>query len=84
MTLNANFKIACTVTFDTDGGTAVAPITVAQGEAVNKPLTSKSNYRFDGWYISGTDTKWNFSDPITENLVLKAKWIPNLPADEWY
>ncbi len=80
-TLVAKFAIACTVTFDTNGGTAVAPITVAQGVAINKPVTSKNGHRFDGWHISGTNIKWNFGDPVTEDMVLKAHWIPTLPID---
>ena len=81
MTLNADFAIARTVTFDTDGGSAVAPQVVGDGQIIPKPVTSKPNHRFNGWYIAGTSIKWNFSDPVTEDIVLKAHWIPTLPVD---
>lgn len=84
ITLTANFLVACTVTFDTNGGTAVPPMTVGKGEQIVKPAISKgTKYRLGGWYISGTTIKWNFSDPVTEDMVLKAKWIPTTPADDW-
>ena len=82
MTITAKFLIKRTVTFDTDGGTAVPPIEVADGHTIQKPVTSKNNHRFDGWYIKGTQIKWNFStDTVTEDIVLVAHWIPTLPID---
>ena len=82
MTLNAKFIIKRTVTFDTDGGYAVPPVEVADGSKIQKPVTSKNNHRFDGWYIKGTRIKWNFStDTVTEDIVLVAHWIPTLPID---
>ena len=46
----------CTVTFDTDGGTAVASITVPKNAKIGTlPVTSKEGYRFFGW----TDVKGN-------------------------
>lgn len=83
ITLEAKFLVAYTVTFDTDGGTAVAPVTVGEGQTISKPVTSKEKHKFLGWYIYGTTIQWNFNDPITENLVLKAHWTVRLPMDEW-
>ncbi len=53
----------------TSGGKVSEPIA---------PLLSyeTNGYRFSGWYISGTDTKWNFdTDIVTQDITLKAKVI---------
>ncbi len=70
-----------TITFDSNGGTAVAPVTVAQGELISPPTTTRFCHRFNGWYISGTSIKWDFDTPVTENMELKAHWVPTLPID---
>jgi len=66
----------CTVTFNTNGGTpeAIDPIKVAKGGTmgIDFPSTSKTGYRFLGWY-NETD-KYTESTPILKNVVLKAKW----------
>ena len=64
-----------TVTFDSDGGSAVAAQTVAEGGKVTKPADpTKVKHAFDGWYDEN-DSKWNFSTPITEDITLYAKWV---------
>lgn len=84
MTLNAKFLIKRTVTFDTDGGTAVPPIEVGDGLTIQKPVTSKNNHRFTGWKIKGTQILWDFAnDTVTEDIVLVAQWLPTLPIDPW-
>lgn len=35
---------------------------------------TKKGYTFKGWYIEGTNTKYNFNTKVTKNTVLKAKW----------
>ena len=67
-----------TVTFDAQGGSAVAPITnVASGSLIAEP--EEPDYEglfFEGWYKeAGTITPWNFAaDTITEDITLYAKW----------
>ncbi len=40
-----------TVAFDTDGGSAIASLTVEKGKEIECPAEpEKSGYRFDGWY----------------------------------
>ena len=46
--------------------------TVAQPEAPTKGETVEYRYVFNGWYNG--DAKWDFSTPITENVVLTAKY----------
>ena len=58
-----------TVTFDTDGGSPVAPITQNYGTAITKPADpKKTGYLFDGW-----DTAIPATMPA-RNLTIKAKW----------
>ena len=66
-----------TVTFDTKGGNAIAPVTVKEGEKVAEPTTAptKEGFTFDGWYTDDTyTTKYNFENAVTKNITLYAKW----------
>ena len=66
-----------TVTFNTDGGSAVASQTVEQGQKATRPSTAptKSGYTFDDWYTDTTyTTKFNFSNAITSDTTVYAKW----------
>lgn len=65
------------VTFNTNGGTAINPITVIYEALVSKPVIPiKTGYTFLGWYKdSQFTTPWNFTaDKITQNTTLYAKW----------
>ena len=66
-----------TVTFDVQGGSAVAPLTVEDGKTVEKPADpAKTSFTFGGWYReSAYTTQWNFeTDTVTEDITLYAKW----------
>ena len=69
-----------TVTFDTQGGSAVAPITnVASGSLIAEPEEpTYEGQTFGGWYREAeTTTMWDFtSDKVTEDMILYAKWMP--------
>ena len=66
-----------TVTFNTDGGTDVAPQTVDHGGKVAKPANpTKTGYKFAGWYTEA-DTEFDFNTPITSATTLYAKWNAN-------
>ena len=57
-----------TVTFNTDGGTAVVSQQVEEGGFVEKPTSpTKDGYTFERW-------SYNFSMPITKNTVIVAQW----------
>lgn len=63
-----------TVTFDSDGGSDVAPAIVKYGEKVTKPTDPvKTDFIFSGWYNS--ETEFNFDTAISSDLTLKAKWV---------
>lgn len=66
-----------TVTFNSNGGTAVPSQTVPHGSSLTKPADpSRPGFRFSGWFRDSTLTvPWNFaSDVVTSNITLYAKW----------
>jgi len=67
-----------TVTFNSNGGTAVNPITnVTHGSTISSPADpTKNGYSFGGWYRdTGLVYQWNFAaDTVTANITLYAKW----------
>jgi uncharacterized repeat protein (TIGR02543 family) len=67
-----------TITFDTDGGSAIDPITLPVGTPLTKPEDpTKDGYTFDGWEPEFPDTM------PAQSVVLKAKWTKNPdPAPE--
>lgn len=67
-----------TVTFNSDGGTAITPQTVRKGSLATRPADpQKEGYIFLGWFIS--DDLYDFSTPVNSNITLTAKWeLPDL------
>ena len=65
-----------TVTFDTDGGTAIEDQLVRDGQTAEEPAApTKSGYTFDGWYEEDTfTTAFDFDTPITANTTVYAKF----------
>lgn len=66
-----------TVTFNSDGGSAVASQTVADGGLVTEPdAPTKDGYTFDAWYADAEHTDaWVFAtDTITADTTLYANW----------
>ena len=70
MTLTAQWRInRYTVTFDTDGGSAVAPITQDYGTAITAPADpTREGYTFIGWDKAIPTTM------PAENMTITAKW----------
>ena len=69
-------KASYTVTFDSNGGSAVKAQTVRNGAKASKPADpAKSGYAFKGWYSDKSLTKaFNFNSTVKSNLTLYAKW----------
>ena len=67
-----------TLTFDTLGGSRVAPVTVRHGLTVAKLADPVyGGFLFDGWYTDKTfRTLYNFASPLTTDTTVYAKWIP--------
>lgn len=66
-----------TLTFDTMGGSKIAPETVRHGLTVAKPKDPVNDgYWFDGWYTDKTyRTPYNFATPLTQDTTIYAKWF---------
>ena len=66
-----------TVSFDSNGGSAVASAQVNDGDKLTAPTQPvRKMYVFDGWYKdSGFTQVWDFdTDTVTKNITLYAKW----------
>ena len=65
-----------TVTFDTQGGSEIAPVTVEEGSKVSKPADpTREGYYFGGWYKDASyKNKFKFTTPITESVTAYARW----------
>ena len=64
-----------TITFDSDGGSAVAPLTIQKGTIPTKPADPvKEGFVFDYWFEKGKLTKFNFGNKLQRNVELVAAW----------
>ncbi|NCA68242.1 MAG: hypothetical protein EOM87_09305 [Clostridia bacterium] len=79
--------ITYTVTFNTNGGTEIASLTIQAGATISLPSSpTKTGYTFDGWYLdSGCNTSVEslLSGTISQNTTLYAKWTLK-DADTFY
>ena len=62
-----------TVEFDSNGGSKLDSVSVAEGEPIKAPADpTREGYTFEGWFYN--DTEWTFENPVTEDMTLVAKW----------
>ncbi len=69
--------LSYTITFNTDDGTAIVDVILAEGAVIPKPPDpTKALHNFDGWYKDADLTEpWDFdTDTITGSITLYAKW----------
>ena len=83
-----NSTTGFTVTFNSQGGSPVAPITeVESGETISKPTPdpTRDGHTFVGWFKEAAYTNaWNFeTDTVTRNITLHAKWNANPFLGAW-
>jgi len=71
----------CTVTFDSNGGTAVSAQSVSYGGKAVKPnAPTKSGMAFVRWVYAEDDanhregSEYNFNETVTKNIKLRAEW----------
>ena len=80
--------VTYTVTFETNGGSAVKAVTVDEGDAITSaPETKLDGYEFDGWYFSADlsdDALVTFPYTPAESTTLYAKWSKILTAADLY
>ena len=75
-TITAVYQENLTVTFDSAGGTAVAAVSVLEGETISAPTDpTRAGYTFDAWQLDEVD--FDFTDPITDDITLVAAWLEN-------
>ena len=82
MTVKATWTInKYTITFNTDGGSEIAPITQDYGTTIAKPTDpTKTGYTFAGWYTDAACTNaWNFGSNMLadHDMTLYARWVRN-------
>lgn len=63
-----------TVTFDSDGGSAVTAQKVLNSPAIKPSDPTKNGYLFAGWYLE--DMQYAFDTTVTTDITLKAHWTP--------
>ena len=69
-----------TVSFDSQGGSSVDPISgISSGATITRPTPdpTRSGHTFDGWFKEVACTNpWNFeTDTVTSTITLYAKWV---------
>ena len=71
-----------TITFNSQGGSAVAARTVAAGQQIGTlPIPTKANYTFNGWWTAASGgTQVTASTVVNNNMTLHARWISNAPT----
>ncbi len=77
--LKGQENVVYTVTFDSNGGSAVASQQVpsSTGIASEPAAPTKRGYDFAGWFSDRSLTAaWNFASAVTGNMTLYAKWTP--------
>lgn len=76
--LYAQWAMLYTVTFESNGGTAVAPIgDLESGTVIGEPPVSRPGYNFMGWFTDKEtfSNQWDFnSGTVIGNMTLYAKW----------
>lgn len=70
-----------TVTFDSDGGSAVSEQKLLNAPAVKPADPKKSGYEFAGWYLG--EEQYTFTANVTSNITLKAHWTPVTPSEKY-
>ena len=73
-------KVSYTITYDTNGGNAIDPVSYNIESTVTLPLPTRTGYTFAGWNVEKTTGNWsgtNLSGNVSAkygNVTLKAQW----------
>ena len=76
--LVASYKVTpkATVTIDLGDGSDISTTIVTSGSTIGKPADpAREGYRFTGWYAEGSDTPFDFGQPVTSDLSIRAHWV---------
>jgi uncharacterized repeat protein (TIGR02543 family) len=71
------------ITFDSHGGSAVAPMTVYEGEDATAPANpTRAGYTFKGWYNAATGgTAYTWPHAMVANVTMHAQWRATITFD---
>lgn len=76
-----------TITFDTNGGSGIPPVSKAPGSEISAPADpTKEGYIFGGWYTdNGTfNNAFTFNVMPEADITLYARWIADIDITETY
>ncbi|WEV46538.1 InlB B-repeat-containing protein [Bifidobacterium sp. ESL0690] len=83
ITIRPVWKAQLTITFDVEGGSAIAPRIVAEGDKFGQlPTPTRTGYRFDGWFVESMLRSLVPYDPnatISGNVTVVAQWTKIAP-----
>lgn len=87
VTLVAEWKEATrTVTFNTNGGSTISPVTVKKDSTINLDdyLPTRNNYEFVAWFLdSNFEQQVNGEYIVTTDITLYAKWNNKSYSPKW-
>ncbi|MCL2177260.1 MAG: InlB B-repeat-containing protein [Firmicutes bacterium] len=73
-----------TVTFNTHGGSTIAPQTIASGQTATRPSDdpTRANRTFANWFtLPNGGQLFDFTTPITQNTTIHAQWLQDQPVE---
>lgn len=77
ITLKAHWQNPWTLTFDADGGSAVADVTVKHNTKAEKPTDpTKDDNDFLGWFYGDPAVEFDWDANVTQDYALVAHWQP--------
>ena|GEM_PF-5745844 len=73
------------VSFESNGGSSIPSMLVNNGEMILVPNPpTRADFDFLGWFSDpGLLYRYNFADPITQNITLYANWTPSLSVNRF-
>ncbi|MCU0105477.1 InlB B-repeat-containing protein [Acholeplasma vituli] len=72
-------KVYVTVTFNSNGGGTVDPLTIEKGLKATAPTApTKDGFTFNYWYTTDEAVQFDFNTVINANVTLNAKWTENI------
>lgn len=76
-------KVFVTVSFDSDGGSAVGDCVLEAGQPLPVyPTPTKDNFNFVGWYTED-GRKWDSTTPVLTDMTLYAHWTEGTVTITW-
>jgi len=86
VTLHAQWDTLLKVTFNSNGGSAVAAKSAVSGKTITAPTNpTKAGFAFKGWYTAASGgSKIAFPYTVTKNVTLHAQWDVAYPSTYYW